>query len=133
MLLGGWDVVYDIVGIPATLQHALRWARAGGTVVLIGAHLRPMQLDFTPVRFQEVRLIGAIGHDVVTWQGRVMSTFELAMAWMLEGRLRTDSLLTHRFPLDAYREAFLVATIHKARTRSVKVAFALIEGDFTTH
>ncbi len=124
MLLGGWDVIYDIVGIPATLNHALRWARAGGAVVLVGAHLRRMKLDVTPIWYQEVSLIGAIGHDIVTWQDQPISTFELAMQWMLDGQLRTDLLLTHRFPLADFRQAFAVAT-QKARYRSVKVAFDL--------
>ncbi|HHB89917.1 MAG TPA: hypothetical protein ENK60_01260, partial [Anaerolineae bacterium] len=125
MLLGGWDVVYDIVGVPATLNHALRWARAGGTVVLVGANLRRMKLDLTPVWYQEVDLIGAVGHDVVTWQGREVSTFDLAMEWMMAGVIRTDPLLTHRFPLEDYRRAFAVATRDKAQARSVKVAFEL--------
>jgi hypothetical protein len=68
-------------------------------------------------------LIGTVGHDVVTWEGRKIGTFQLAMAWMLAGDIRTDLLLTHRFPLDEYRRAFAVATTEKARERSVKVAF----------
>ncbi len=123
MLLGGWDVVYDVVGIPATLNHALRWARARGAVVLVGATLRRMKLDLTPIWYQEVDLIGSVGHDVVTWQGREIGTFQLAMEWMLAGDIRTDLLLTHRFPLEDYRRAFAVATTDKARERSVKVAF----------
>ena len=125
MLQGGWDVVYDIVGIPATLNHALRWARAGGAVVLVGANLRRMKLDLTPVWYQEVDLIGAVGHDIVEWQGQTISTFDLAMRWMLEGVIRTDPLLTHIFPLAEYRHAFETATVRKARERSVKVAFAI--------
>ena len=126
MLLGGWDVVYDVVGIPATLNHALRWTRAGGAVVLVGANLRRMKLDLTPVWYQEVDLIGSVGHDVVTWQGQEIGSFQLAMAWMLAGDIRTDLLLTHRFPLEDYRRAFAVATRDKARERSVKVAFDLL-------
>ena len=41
------------------------------------------------------------------------------------GVIRTDLLLTHRFPLDDYRRAFSVATSDKARERSVTVAFHL--------
>lgn len=124
MLLGGFDVVFDVVGIAGTLNNALRWARAGGTVVLVGVNLHRMKLDVTPVWYQEVDLIGAVGHDVVTWEGEILSTFELAMRWMLAGRLNCTGLLTHRFPLDEYREAFLTA-IDKRTYRSVKVAFDL--------
>jgi threonine dehydrogenase-like Zn-dependent dehydrogenase len=121
MLMGGLDVVYDVVGAPATLHHALRWTRARGTVVLVGVYLHRMTLDLTPVWYQEVDLVGVVGHDVVTWQGECLSTFELAMRWMLEGKLDTGGLLTHRFPLEAYRQAFAVA-VEKDKYRSVKVA-----------
>jgi threonine dehydrogenase-like Zn-dependent dehydrogenase len=36
ILPGGYDVVYDFVGLGCTLTDALRWARAGGRVVLVG-------------------------------------------------------------------------------------------------
>lgn len=124
MLMGGFDAVFDVVGAPATLNCALRWARAGGTVVLVGVHLHRMHLDVTPVWYQEVDLIGAVGHDVVTWEGEALSTFELAMRWMQTGRLNVKGLLTHRFPLEDYRRAFAAAT-DKRRHRSVKVAFDL--------
>lgn len=124
MLLGGFDVVFDVVGIEATLNDALRWTRAGGTVVLVGVNLHRMKLDLTPVWYQEVDLLGAVGHDVVRWQGESLSTFELAMRWMLEGKLSTEGLLTHRFPLDDYRRAFVVAA-DKSQFRSVKVAFEI--------
>ena len=122
MLLGGFDVIFDAVGIAATLNNALRWTRAGGTVVLVGVNLHRMKLDLTPVWYQEVDLIGAVGHDVVSWQGQSLSTFELAMDWMGSGALQTEKLLTHRFRLADYRRAFAVAA-DKQRHRSIKVAF----------
>ncbi|MFC2030612.1 zinc-binding dehydrogenase [Chloroflexota bacterium] len=124
VLLGGFDLVFDVVGTSATLNNSLRWARAGGTVVLVGVNLHRMELDVTPVWYQEVDLIGAVGHDVVTWAGEPVSTFELAMRWMQTGEVDCDGLLTHRFPLDAYRQAFETA-VDKERNRSIKVVFDL--------
>lgn len=122
MLMGGFDLVFDVVGIAATLGSALRWTRAGGAVVLVGVNLHPMELDLTPVWYQEVDLLGAVGHDNVSWDGRQISTFELAMMWMRQGIMRPEQLLTHRFPLDSYRQAFLTAA-DKHRYQSIKVAF----------
>ena len=121
MLMGGMDVVYDVVGASGTLGNALRWTRARGTVVLVGVHLHRMALDLTPVWYHVVDLLGAVGHDVVTWQGEPLSTFGLAMRWLREGKLEARGLLTHRFPLEAYRQAFTVA-VEKGKHRSVKVA-----------
>src|SRR5205085_12694493 len=58
MLLGGYDVIYDTVGSKRTLSNALRWTRAGGTVVVIGVNLHLMRIDLTPIWYQEVNLIG---------------------------------------------------------------------------
>jgi threonine dehydrogenase-like Zn-dependent dehydrogenase len=124
MLLGGFDLIFDVVGTAATLNNSLRWARAGGTVVLVGVSLHRLNLDVTPVWYQEVDLIGAVGHDVVTWKGDTLSTFELAMRWMQTGVLDCEGLLTHRFPLDAYRQAFASAA-DKRHSRSIKVAFEM--------
>jgi threonine dehydrogenase-like Zn-dependent dehydrogenase len=124
MLLGGFDLIFDVVGNEVTLNRALRWARARGTVVLVGVNLHRMRLDVTPVWYQEVNLLGAVGHDIVTFQGQSVSTFELAMSWMQSGTLRCAELLTHRFPIELYHQAFAVAA-DKQTHRSVKVAFAM--------
>jgi threonine dehydrogenase-like Zn-dependent dehydrogenase len=90
----------------------------------VGVNLHRLRLDVTPIWYQEVDLVGAVGHGVVTWEGETLSTFELAMRWMQTGQLWTSELLTHRFPLEAYRKAFLAAA-DKRTSRSVKVAFDL--------
>ncbi len=117
-----FDVIFDVVGIPPTLNNALRWTRQRGTVVLIGVNLHRMNLDVTPVWYQEVNLLGSVGHDIVSWHGEAISTFDLALRWMADGEIQTAPLLTHRFPLDDYRRAFATA-IDKQSHRSIKVAF----------
>ncbi len=124
MLLGGFDVIFDVVGNQTTLNHALRWTRANGAVVLVGVNLHRLKLDVTPVWYQEVNLVGAVGHDVIRWRGEEISTFALAMRWMQAGSLKTEKLVTHRFTLDEYRQAFRVA-LDKRDARSIKVAFEL--------
>jgi len=122
MLLGGFDVVYDCVGIPGTLKDALRLARARGTVVLVGVFLEPMHIDLTPVWFWEVDLIGVLGHGAEDWQGERVGTFELIARLMREGKMKVDGLITHRFPLPEYRQAIATA-IQQPRTHSIKVVF----------
>ncbi len=124
MLLGGFDIIFDVVGNQTTLNNALRWTRANGTVVLVGVNLHRLKLDVTPVWYQEVNLVGAVGHDVLRWRGEQSSTFALAMRWLQAGTLKTEKLVTHRFPLEEYREAFRVA-LDKKKARSIKVAFQM--------
>ena len=119
MLLGGFDVVYDCVGNASTVEDSLRLARAGGAVVLAGVHLAPMKLDLTPVWHQEVDLIGLYAHGRESWQGVEQHTYDLTIDLLLEGRLKTEGLITHRFPLAAWKEA--IATSLDKKSGAIKV------------
>ncbi|HID87525.1 MAG TPA: hypothetical protein EYP55_09145 [Anaerolineae bacterium] len=124
MLLGGFDLIYDCVGTEATLGTALRCARAGGKVVLVGVKLAPMELDLTPVWHQEVDLRGFHAHGVEEWEGERLSSYERVVQWVQEGRMNLKGMVTHRFPLDQYRQALALASAwDKQRYRSIKVVF----------
>ncbi len=122
VILGGFDVVYDCVGLPNTLRDALRWARSRGTVVIVGVYLSPMKIDLTPVWYNEVNLVGVMAHGMEEWEGERLSTFDLIVRWIREGKLKMEGFITHRFPLSEYREAILTA-IEQPRTSSIKVIF----------
>lgn len=121
-LVGGFDIVYDCVGIADTLQTCLRLARSRGSVMLMGAALKMMNIDLSPVWFNEVNLVGTVSHCSSLWQGEAAGDFELAIRWMLEGKLNTDGFITHRYSLDQYREA-IMAAVKKSASKSVKVVF----------
>jgi threonine dehydrogenase-like Zn-dependent dehydrogenase len=121
-VVGGFDLVYDCVGKAQTLRDALRWARAGGTVVLVGVNLAPMHVDLTPVWYSEVELVGIMAHGGEEWQGERVSTFDLVVRLLREGKLNFDGFITHRFPLSEYRKAFLTA-MDQARSHTFKVIF----------
>jgi threonine dehydrogenase-like Zn-dependent dehydrogenase len=121
-VVGGFDLVYDCVGKAQTLGDALRWARAGGTVVLVGVNLAPMHVDLTPVWYSEVELVGIMAHGGEDWQGERVTTFDLVVRLLREGKLNFDGFITHRFPLSEYRQAFLTA-MDQAHSHSFKVIF----------
>ena len=121
-VMGGFDLVYDCVGKPQTLRDALRWARADGTVVLVGVHMAPMNIDLTPVWYWEVELVGILAHGDEDWQGERLSTFDLVVRLLREGKLNFDGFVTHRFPLSQYRQAFMTA-MDQAGSHPFKVVF----------
>ena len=122
MLMGGFDVVYDCVGKARTIEDALRWTRAGGTVVVIGIDLNRLKLDLTPVWYSEVDLIGSLAFGMEEWEGEQVATFDLVARWFAEGKLTADGLITHRYALSEYQAAIATAT-DKSR-QSIKVVFA---------
>ncbi|MCP4168845.1 MAG: zinc-binding dehydrogenase [Chloroflexi bacterium] len=121
MALGGFDSAYDCVGSAQTLQDSLRWARAGGTVVMAGIKTQPLSLDLSPIWHQEIDLIGLNSHGMESWQGAQISTYDLTIELIKTGKLSIDGLITHRFPLEQWRRA--IATAQDKSTGSIKVIF----------
>lgn len=121
-LMGGFDTVFDCVGSSGSLQTCLRLAKSRGNVLLIGVSIKPMTVDLTPVWYNEVNLVGTVSHGHSFLNGDRVGDYELAIRWMLEGKLITDGFITHRFKLGDYREA-IGAAVNKRSSRSVKVAF----------
>lgn len=118
-LVGGFDLIYDTIGTARTVQDALRWTRAGGAVVLVGVEFKPMRVDLTPVWYQEVDLIGILGHGREQWAGEAISTFDLVVQWLREGKLNFDDYISARFALRDYRQALAYAA--DKRQRVIKV------------
>ncbi len=121
MLLGGFDVIYDCVGSSQTLHDSLRWARAGGAVVMAGITMTPVKLDLSPIWYQEVDLVGLNSHGQDNWEGQFMESFDITVELMRQGKLTIDGLITHRFPLEQWREA--IRTAQDKSTGSIKVIF----------
>jgi len=117
---GGFDLIYDAIGTSRTVTDCLRWARAGGAVVLVGVEFKPMTVDLTPVWYQEVDLIGMIGNGTETWEGERIETFALVVKWLREGKLNFDGFISARFPLTQYRKALAYAA--DKRNNVIKVA-----------
>jgi threonine dehydrogenase-like Zn-dependent dehydrogenase len=119
MLLGGFDIVYDCVGSSTAAMDALRWTRAGGTVVMVGFSLDFLKFDATSIWFQEVDLIGSRTFGAEHLDGRQLHTFDLVIEMLQEGALKADGLITHRFPFEDHRSA--IATSMNKRTGAIKV------------
>jgi threonine dehydrogenase-like Zn-dependent dehydrogenase len=125
MLLGGFDVIYDTIGSRNTLHHALRWARAGSALVLVGIDLHLMHIDMTPLWYQEISLLGSLSHGLETWPpatSNQRSTFDIAADLIMQQRLSPEQLITHRFALTDYQHALMTAA-GKSQNRAIKILF----------
>ena len=90
-------------------------------MVLVGVSLKPMQVDLTPIWYQEVDLIGLYAHGMDEWNGVIQSTYDITTDLLLKKKLIIDGLITHRFPLEQWRTA-----VHTAKEKSngtIKVVF----------
>jgi threonine dehydrogenase-like Zn-dependent dehydrogenase len=121
IVIGGFDVIYDSVGNDRTVKDALRWARGEGTVVIVGINFSPKRLDYSPVWFHEINLMGIDCHGMETFRGKRMSSFDIALTLYNEGKLDFTGFVTHVFPMDEYRKAIDIF-FHKGKNKAVKIA-----------
>jgi threonine dehydrogenase-like Zn-dependent dehydrogenase len=118
---GQIDVVYDTVGSPATTEVALRVLRERGTLVQLGVS-SPGRFEWTPWYFKELRLVGSNAFGVETFEGRRAHAFEHFFGLVEAGRVDLAGLLTHRFRLARWRDAF-AALARQGDTGAIKVVF----------
>jgi threonine dehydrogenase-like Zn-dependent dehydrogenase len=118
---GGVDVVYDTVGLPATVEVGLRIAAPRGALVITGVEV-PRRFEWTPLYFKEIAIIGSNAFGVEEFEGRRRHAMEIYLDLVASGRMDVTAILTHRFPLDRYRAAFL-ACGDQGASGAVKVVF----------
>jgi len=98
----GAEVVLEMSGVPAVIDQGTRMLAPGGRMSLLGLPPGPVSLDLTDqVIFKEARLIGVTGRELFrTWQQ--MTTL------LATGMVDVGPVITHRFPLTGFEEAFEV-------------------------
>jgi threonine dehydrogenase-like Zn-dependent dehydrogenase len=122
VVMGGADRVFECVGSAGTMEDAVRLARPGGEVTLVGMPSARNCLDLTALWFKEVNLAGSYGYGVEDYEGEKIRSFELALRITPEVRLET--MVGPRFALRRYREA-IAAARSSGRNGHVKVVFDL--------
>jgi threonine dehydrogenase-like Zn-dependent dehydrogenase len=121
MLNGGVDIVYDSVTAPKTLEVGVRVTRPRGSIVALGVE-PPRRFEWTPLYFKELSLVGSNAFAIEQWDGRRQHAMEWYLEFIRTGSLDVTALITHRFALEEYREAFL-ACFDQGRSEAIKVLF----------
>jgi threonine 3-dehydrogenase len=122
MMGGGAHIVYECVGLDETVDDALRLARPGGTVVLIGLSGVTKKVDWTFVWLKELTVAGTLCSSTEDYAGEAKRCYGIILDWMAQGRLDLTPLLTHRFRLEEYKKALAVC-FRKSQHRVIKAVF----------
>ena len=105
------------------VEAPLRALRPRGTVVLVGVST-PARFEWTPLYFKEAVVVGSSGYGVEHLEGKTAHAVEHYLSLLDEGRVKPEGVLTHRFGLTGYKDAFLTAR-SKGSSPAVKVAFQM--------
>jgi D-arabinitol dehydrogenase (NADP+) len=94
----GYDVVVEATGVTAVGNICVPLTRNGGTVLVYGVTRPDERLSVSPFELfrREITIKGSYAE---------MTSFAAAIAALRTGRVRTDGIISHRFPLDDYGRA----------------------------
>ena len=120
-LQSGVERVYDAVGSSETLEIAMRIARPRAFIVVVGV-APPKRFEWTPLYFKELALLGSNAYGLETLEGKRCNCIEIYLDLVAQNRLDVSGLITHRYPLERYADAFLAAR-NKPQSRAIKVVF----------
>ncbi len=119
----GPDVIFDCVGSDQTLSDSLHLVRNNGTLVIVGIDATVTKnVDWALGVYKEVTIVTRINQGVEHFKDHIMPTFQLAMEFLAENPSHFSGLVTHRFPINEYQQAFQTQT-HKGQGHPVKIAF----------
>jgi threonine 3-dehydrogenase len=97
-MVEGFDVGLEMSGNPQAFRDMLETMNHGGRVAMLGIPPESVAIDWNLVIFKGLILKGVYGREMFeTWY---------KMAAMLESGLDISPVLTHRFPVADYQQAF---------------------------
>jgi threonine 3-dehydrogenase len=97
----GYDVGLEMSGNPSAFQSMLDTINHGGKIAMLGIPPGEMAIDWNQVIFKGLEIKGIYGRQMFeTWY---------KMSAMLQSGLDVSAVLTHRFHVEDYEEAFQVA------------------------
>jgi threonine dehydrogenase-like Zn-dependent dehydrogenase len=120
VVMGGANKVFECVGAAGTMEDAVRLARPGGEVALVGMPSARSRLDLTALWYKEVSLAGAYAYGVEDFRGDRLQSFELALR--IAPEISLETMVGPRFKLRHYREAIATARA-SGRNGHIKVVF----------
>ncbi len=121
MLNGGADVIYDTVSSPETFEVGVRAVRTRGRIVALGVE-PPRRFEWTPLYFKEISIVGSNGFGIEEYKGRRQHAMQWYFELMRTERIDITPIITHRFPLAAYKDAFMTCYA-QGEHEAVKVLF----------
>lgn len=102
VVAGGLDLVIETAGAVEAVDLATRLVRPGGRVVLLGiaGEGRMLELPADRIMFGDMDVIGSCSYPTSTWS-RVVRLLD-------RGLVEFDPIVTHRFPISQFEDAFAV-------------------------
>jgi L-iditol 2-dehydrogenase len=93
----GAHVAFEVAGVAASSVACLESLRPHGRYVQVGHFGRDISVPFDRIGFKQLRVTGSVGYTEATWKRTLQ---------LLAGGMRPSRIVTHRLPLERWREGF---------------------------
>ncbi len=94
----GVDVAFECAGAGPSASNCLRALKPLGQYTQVGIFGKEVSLEFDLIFYKQLRVAGSVAYSVATWE-RLQKILE-------QGAVRLDDLITHKMPLEQWRDAF---------------------------
>lgn len=111
----GVDAVAEMSGNPKAFLQAFEIVTPGGWIAWLGLLNQPVTFNPSDIIMKAIRIHCVTGR-------KMFSTWETVTRLLASGRIDLDPIITHRFPLEQFENAFNSIINHQA----IKVVFELI-------
>jgi len=108
----GVDIVFEAVGVEATINQAIEMVRKGAEIVVVGVYGKSPQVKMGLIQDREIVVKGVL---MYAWN------YPTAIRLIEEGRVDVMRLITHRYPLTELEEAYRLLDREKEKTLKVMI------------
>ncbi|MFW9972213.1 MAG: zinc-binding dehydrogenase [Candidatus Odinarchaeota archaeon] len=119
--LDGVDAIVDTIASAETFEIGERILCTQGKLVFFGVST-PKRFENTLHYFKELEVIGSNAFGEENFHDRSLHAFQHYLNFLSEGLIDPQMLITHKFPLTSYRDAFETLA-YKSKYHAVKVLF----------
>lgn len=102
----GCDVYIEATGHPSAVQQGLDMIRKGGTFVEFSVMSGTSTIDWS--------IIGDAKEITIYGSQLSPNCFQPVIDWMVEGKLQTDGIISHKFSLKDWEQAYATAQTQQA-------------------
>lgn len=94
----GFDIIIDATGARDVIQHLPRFAKLGAKIVIYGVASEEAEITLSPYEIfrKELKIIGSFAQT---------HCFDRAIKFIRTGIVKTEELITHRYPLSDFAKA----------------------------
>jgi L-iditol 2-dehydrogenase len=107
----GADVVFEAVGLEATVQQGMQMLAIGGKLTIVGMLSKTMTLDVLSTVVRELQIRGSYAY--------AQDDFRRALKYIISRKINVKPLITNVLPLEKTKEGF--ETIHEKKENALKV------------